>query len=127
MAGKRPDQHNIAPDEAGATDYKTRPNDARDAERDDQKYSETMESKDAPWAAGRQARRGGVEDELLHGRFARVTPARDWPPADLSLTFPRLAAGVDEEELVLEWSGLEVLGQRPQGQRVFRVLRRKAG
>lgn len=58
MAGKRPDQHNIAPDEAGATDYKTRPNDAADAERDDQKFSETMESKDGPWVAGHRPTRG---------------------------------------------------------------------
>lgn len=58
MAGKRPDQHNIAPGEAGATDYKTRPADADDAARDDRKYSETMESRDGPWAAGMRPTRG---------------------------------------------------------------------
>ena len=58
MAGKRPDQHNIAPGEAGATDYKTRPVDADDAARDDQKFSETMESGDGPWQAGQRPTRG---------------------------------------------------------------------
>ena len=58
MAGKRPDQYRIAPDETLATDYKTRPNVPQDAEGDDQNLSRTMESKDGPWEAGMTPSKG---------------------------------------------------------------------
>jgi hypothetical protein len=45
MGKKRSYQWQAVPDEAGATDYKTYPNDSQDADRDDVKLSRKMEGK----------------------------------------------------------------------------------
>ena len=58
MGGKRPDQYRIAPEETLATDYKTRPHDQQDAAKDDHDFSQTMETQDGPWQAGKEPAKG---------------------------------------------------------------------
>ena len=58
MGGKRPDQYRIAPDETLATDYKTHPNEPNETVADDHRFSQSRESKDGPWAAGKAPGKG---------------------------------------------------------------------
>ena len=58
MGGKRPDQYRIAPEETLSTDYKTRPLNEQDATKDDHDFSQTMETPDGPWQAGREPSKG---------------------------------------------------------------------
>lgn len=128
MGGKRWDQYRLARDEAGATDYKTMPDDRREAVADDARFSAAAEAVGAHVPSGRGAARGlrarGRGLEPLRSPTGAVeigtdvTLSRTLPPSRWARElgeFTRRNAGrptlleVDELEVGAQPAGVELL------------------
>ena len=86
MGGKRPDQHNIDPGEANATDYKFREDDQRIRNQDKEQFAETRTHDEKslipkggtnPALADLQNRRAAASTEGQAGDHAAVDPGHD--------------------------------------------------